>query len=133
MPYLLMVKSYDYDDQFYWEQEGGYPELVFADEQYLPALETLDHNRQAEWASCTPLELYHQDETLAELSSSRLDEHALARGISGVLNQTISAKDLLRTDFQVLRLSDEQQRLIGLMLDGVGHSYLDFVQSYREA
>ena len=29
MPYLLMVKSYDYDDQYYYEEEGGFPEMMF--------------------------------------------------------------------------------------------------------
>ena len=130
MPYLLMVKSYDYDDQYYYEEEGGFPELVFGDEQHLEALGTLNAHRQAEWLGCTPLDLYYQDHTLADLSSSDLDEHALARGIAGVLGQSISAKDLLETDFQTLKLSTEQEHLIGLMLDGVGHSYLEFVQAY---
>ena len=130
MPYLLMVKSYDYDDQYYYEEEGGFPELMFGDEQYLKALETLDAHRQAEWVGCTPLDLYYQDHTLADLSSSDLDEHALARGISGVLGRRISTEDLLATDFQIFKLSPEKERLIGLMLDGVGHSYLEFVESY---
>ena len=130
MPYLLMVKSYDYDDERYYEEEGGYPELVFKDDQYLKALETLDAHRQAEWLSCTPLDLYYLEQPLSELSSSDLSDEALARGISGVLGENISAKDLLELDFQRQKLSDEQQHLIGLMLDQVRHSYLEFVQAY---
>ena len=131
MPYLLMCKCYDYDDQFYTEQDGGYPELVFEDEQYLEALSELEARHEHEWPSCTPLDSYYQDQTLSDLSSSGLDDEALAKSISAVLNETLSPRDLLEYDFQTKKLTDEQQRLIGLMLDLVGYSYLEFVHHYR--
>ena len=131
MPYLLMCKCYDYDDQFYTEQDGGYPELVFEDEQYLEALSELEARHEHEWPSCTPLDSYYQDHTLSDLSSSGLDDEALAQSISVVLNETLSPRDLLEQDFQTKKLTDEQQRLIGLMLDLAGYSYLEFVHHYR--
>lgn len=133
MPYLLMAKTYDYDDQFYYEQDGGYPELVFEDDQYLEALAMLDTYQQDEWLSCTPLVIFYQDATLEELSSSNLDEHTLARAISDIVGQTMSAKELLEKDFKLFNLTSEQARLIALLLDRVGSSYLTFVKTYREA
>ncbi len=132
MPYLLMVKSYDYDDEHYTGQDGGYPKLVFGDSQYLEALGMLDAHRQEEWRSCTPLESYYREEPLSDFSSSDLGDAALAAGISGILGKLLSVQDILGTDFQTLQLSEEQQRLIGLMLGQVGHSYLEFVKPYRK-
>lgn len=131
MPYLLMVKNYDYDDQLYYEQEGGFPELVFADTQYDAALAELEARHEQEWPSCTPLDCYYQDHTLADLSSSGLEDEALARGISALLNESLSPRELLEYDFGTQKLTVEQRLSIGLMLDLVGHSYLEFVHHYR--
>ena len=131
MPYLLMATSYDYDDEHYYEQEGGYPELVFGDDQYQEALEELEARREAEWASCTPLDCYYQDYALSDLSSSGLDDAALARSISVILKESLSPQDILERDFQTRKLTDEQKRVISQILDRVGHSYLEFVHSYR--
>ena len=124
MPYLIMSKSYDYDDEVYSEQEGGYPELVFPDEQHVKAVETLNSYRQAEWPSCTPLDIYYQDHKLADLSSSDLTSDALARGIAAILGEDSKEEEILARDFQTHKLDDEQRYLIGLLLDRVGHSYL---------
>lgn len=132
MPYLLMTKSYDYDDQFYYEQEGGYPELVFDDEEYLFALETLDARRRDEWPSCTPLEVFYQEQPLSNLSSSGLGSDALARGMSAVLQKSSCAQEILELDFQSYTLTDEQRRFIGLMLDRIGHCYLEYARRYQE-
>ena len=132
MPYLLMTKSYDYDDEFYFEQDGGYPELVFDDNQYVVALMMLDVQQQNEWVNSTPLTIFRQDQTLADLSSSGFDIPTLARAISDILGQTLSAKELLEKDFKLLDLSPDQQRLIGLLLDEVGDGYITFVEAYRE-
>lgn len=131
MPYLLMTRAYDYNDEYYTEQEGGYPELLFTDDQYLEALETLDTHRQAEWLSCTPLDIYYYEQPLSDFSSSDLDEEALAAGISAILGQQLNAQEILALEFETLSLSVEQERLIGLLFDQVGHSYLEFVHSYR--
>lgn len=131
MPYLLMVRCYDYDDQFYYEQEGGFPELVFKDDQYLEALAELEARREDEWPTCTPLDLYYQNRTLSDLSSSGLDEETLARGIGTLLNESLRPQDLLEYDFQTKKLTDEQRRAVGIMLDLAGHSYLEFVHHYQ--
>ena len=132
MPYLLMTKSYDYDNQFYYEQEGGYPELVFADEQRLRAVETLDTRRQDDWPDCTPLEVYYQEQPLSDFSSSGLGSDDLARGMSAVLHKSLCAQEILELGFQSYTLTDEQRRLIGLMLDRMGHCYLEYVSRYQE-
>ncbi len=131
MPYLLMSQCYDYNDEYHTELEGGMPELVFEDDYYLIALEQLGARLRQEWRSCTPLESYYCEEPLSSLSSSDLGDDALAAGISGVLGKPMNAREILETDFTLLKLNEEQQRLIGLMLDGVGHSYLEFVPSYQ--
>lgn len=131
MPYLLMVKSYDYNDEFYTEQDGGYPELVFEDNQYYQALEELETRHEAEWPSCTPLDSYYQDQTLSDLSSSGLEDEALAKSISTLLGESLTPRDILECDFQKKHLSDEQKQLVGLMLDLVGHSYRTLVHHYR--
>lgn len=132
MPYLLMIKSYDYDDQFYYEQEGGYPELVFEDEQRLRAVETLDARRRGEWPDCTPLDVYYQEQPLSDFSSSGLGSDALASGMSAVLQEPLSPQEILELDFQSYTLTDEQRCFIGLMLDRIGHCYLEYVRRYQE-
>ena len=132
MPYLLMTKSYDYDDQFYYEQDGGYPELVFEDEQRLRAVETLAARRQDDWPECTPLEVYYQEQPLSDFSSSGLASDDLARGVSAVLQEPLSPREILKLDFRSYTLTDEQRRLIGLMLDRTGHCYLEYVSRYQE-
>ncbi len=133
MPYLIMTKSYDYDDQFYYEQDGGYPERVFPDEQHVKAVETLNSYRQAEWPSCTPLDIYYQEHTLADLSSSGLESDDLAKGINAALKKRLTKEEILQTDFQTHPLTDAQRYLIGLMLDKVGHSYLVWVLADEDA
>ena len=133
MPYLLMAKSYEYDDQYYYENDGGYPELVFLDEQHLEALERLEAYRRTEWVQCTPLYLRYQDRFLSELSSSGLDEDVLAQGISAVLGKKLSPREILELDLSYNNpLSNKQKYLIGVMLNEVGQSYLEYVQEYRE-
>ena len=130
MPYLLMSRCYDYDDEHHTEQNGGYPELVFRDDQHDEALAELERRREEEWPSCTPLSDYYQETSLSSLSSSGLDDAALAGGISALLGRPLSPGELLDFDFTVFVLTDEQQHLIGLMLDLVSMSYLDFVQAW---
>lgn len=133
MPYLLMSKSYDYDDEYYYENDGGYPELVFSDEQYVQALEQLEASRRREWLHCTPLELRYHGHELADLSSSGLDEDTLAKGISTVLGEDLSAKDVLELDFEREYLSQDQQYLIGLMLDEATQAYLEYAMAHGAA
>lgn len=130
MPYLLMSRCYDYDDEHYTEQNGGYPELVFRDDQHDEALEELERRREDEWPSCTPFSDYYQEMPLGSLSSSGLDDEALAGGVSALLGQLLSPEDLLEVDFTGFTLTTEQQHLIGLMLDLVSMSYLDFVREW---
>ena len=130
MPYLLMSRCYDYDDEHYTEQNGGYPELVFRDDQHDEALEELERRREDEWPSCTPFSDYYQEMPLSSLSSSGLDDEALAGGVSALLGQLLRPEDLLDLDFTGFTLTIEQQHLIGLMLDLVSMSYLDFVREW---
>lgn len=131
MPHLLMGRCYDYDDEFSYEQDGGYPQLVFTDNQFDAAIAELTARQQQEWPNCTPLNTFYQDQSLADLSTSGLDDDTLAAGISAVLNEPLSADKLLEYDFTVRALTDEQQRTIGLMLDRVGTSYLQQVPCYK--
>ena len=50
--------------------------------------------------------------------------------MSALLGQPLSPDELLDLDFSELTLTDEQQHLIGLMLDLVSMSYLDFVREW---
>lgn len=131
MPYLLMSRCYDYDDEHHTEQNGGYPELVFRDDQHDEALEELERRREEEWPSCTPLADYYQETPLSSLSSSGLDDEALTGGINALLGRSLSPDELLDLDFTEFKLTDEQQHLIGLMLDLVSMSYLDFVREWE--
>lgn len=133
MPYLLMSRCYDYDDEFSYEQDGGYPQLVFADDQHDAVIAELTARQQQEWPNCTPLNTFYQDQSLADLSTSGLDDDALAAGISAVLNEPLRADELLGHDFTAQTLTDEQQQAIGLMLDLVGTSYLEHVPCYGGA
>ena len=131
MPYLLMAKAYEYDDQYYYQSEGGYPELFFDNTQQLKAVEHLEVYQRNDFVRCTPLKLRYHSETLADLSSSGLDEDALVKGISAVLSQTLTAEEILELDFDYKQsLSYEQQLLLSLMLDEVNQSYLEFVNCY---
>ena len=130
MPYLLMTRCYDYDDQFYYEQDGGYAELFFRDDQRDEAFAELERRREAEWPDCTPLDAYYQDQALADLSSSGLDDQTLADGISALLNEPLSSENLLELDFTTRQLTKEQQHGIGLILDLVGRSYLEVVPEW---
>ena len=130
MPYLLMTRCYDYDDEVYTEQDGGYPVLVLRDDQHDEAVAELEARREAEWTECTPLCDYYRDTTLSELSSSALGSAALAEGISALLGKTLSPDELLELDFTTFSLTPEQRHLIGLMLDGVGQSYLEVVPKW---
>ena len=88
----------------------------------------LETYRRAVWVQCTPLYLRYQDRFLSELSSSELDDDTLARGISIIVGRKLSPREILELDFGYNNpLSDEQQYLIGLMLDEVGQSYLEYV------
>ena len=130
MPYLLMSRCYDYDDEHHTEQNGGYPELVFRNDQHDEALVELERRREEEWPSCTPLRGYYQEMPLSSLSSSGLDDEALTGGINALLGQPLSLDELLDFDFTVFVLTNEQRHLIGLMLDLISMSYLDFVREW---
>lgn len=130
MPYVLMSRCFDYDDEFHHEQDGGYPQLFFANDQHDDALAELVARQRQDWPNCTPLGTYYQDQSLADLSSSGLDDDALAAGISSVLNEPLRADELLEHDFTVRILSETQRHTIGLMLDLVGTSYLAQVPFY---
>ncbi len=131
MPYLLMSRCYDYDDEYSYEQDGGYPQLVFADDQHDEAIAELVARQRQDWPNCTPLNTYYQDQTLADLSSSGVDDDALAAGISAILNEPLSAAALLKLDFTVRTLSEAQRHTIGVMLDFVGTSYLEHAPFYK--
>ncbi len=131
MPYLLMSRCYDYDDEYSYEQDGGYPQLVFADDQHDEAIAELVARQRQDWPNCTPLNTYYQDQTLADLSSSGVDDDALAAGISAILNKPLSAAALLKLDFTVRTLSEAQRHTIGVMLDFVGTSYLEHAPFYK--
>ena len=131
MPYLLMSRCYDYDDEYSYEQDGGYPQLVFADEQHDEAVAELAARQRQDWSNCTPLDTYYQDQTLADLSSSGVDDDALSAGISAILNEPLSAAALLKLDFTVRTLSEAQRHIIGVMLDLVGTNYLEHAPGYR--
>lgn len=125
-----MSRAYEYDDQYYYENDGGYPELIFSDKQYVQALEQLEACRQRDWARGTPLELHYHSHELADLSTSGLDDRSLTRGISAVLGKHLEPKEILELDFERESLSDQQQYLISLMLDEVTQSYLEYASSY---
>ena len=107
MPYLLMDRCYDYDDEFNYEQDGGYPQLVFADDHFDAAIAELAAKQKQAWPNCTPLNTFYQDQPLADLSSSGLDDDTLAAGISAVLNEPLNAAALLEFDFTVCVLTNE--------------------------
>lgn len=130
MLYLLMRRCYEYDDEYHHEQDGGYPQLLFADGQFDDAIAELVSRQRQDWPDYTPLDSYYQDQSLADLSSSGLDDDTLAAGISAVLNEPLNADALLEHDFTVHTLTDEQRRTIGLMLDLLGTSYLQQVPCY---
>lgn len=131
MPYLLMSRCYDYDDEYSYEQDGGYPQLVFADDQHDEAIAELVARQRQDWPNCTSLNTYYQDQSLADLSSSGVDDDALAAGISAILNEPLSAAVLLKLDFTVRTLSEAQRHTIGVMLDFVGTSYLEHAPFYK--
>lgn len=131
MPYLLMSRCYDYDDEYSYEQDGGYPQLVFADDQHDEAIAELVARQRQDWPNCTSLNTHYQDQSLADLSSSGVDDDALAAGISAILNEPLSAAALLKLDFTVRTLSEAQRHTIGVMLDFVGTSYLEHAPFYK--
>jgi hypothetical protein len=116
MPYLLMSKCYEYDDESYHE-EGGYPELVFADEQEGLARATLESYPVRGCLGCTPLYYYYANEFLDDLSSTDLDEDEIAEAVSTIVGQTLTAEDIYHLDFEALHLTHPQLEQLAKLLD----------------
>jgi hypothetical protein len=130
MPYLLMSKCYEYNDEHYYEQEGGEPQLAFADDQELTAYQQLEESRVAGFVSCTPLCAFYEDQGLEELSSSGLDDETLAKTVSTLLGSAFSVNEIRELDFRSLRLTHEQRSQVACLFDIVGDVYLQHVKAF---
>jgi hypothetical protein len=82
----------------------------------------------ADWPSCTPLEDYHPNDFLEELSSSGLDDETLAAKISEVLGEKLSVDEIRQLSFASRRLTTDQLTTLAHLLDHVSSVYLYHVK-----